>query len=339
MTMAVPEKPDLVCPAGNLPALKAAVDAGGDTVYLGFRNASNARNFEGLNFSREEAEAGIDYAHRRGSRVYVAVNTSPDPHNTDPWTSSIDMAGELGADAVILSDIALLDYAKEKQPGLRRHLSVQASAGNYEALNYYQRTFGIQRVVLPRILTLDAIRDICKKTSVEVEIFVSGGLCVMAEGRCWLSSYITGDSPNMNGVCSPAHAVQFEDKGGWLDVKLDGLLINRFEPGESAAYPTLCKGRFEAVGKQGHVMGDPFSLNALAMLPDIFAAGVKGLKIEGRQRSKHYVREVVSTWRAAVDACAEDPVGYTVRPEWMASMDATSEGGAHTAGAYVDEWR
>ena len=339
MTTAAQNKPELVCPAGNLPALKAAVDAGGDTVYLGFRNASNARNFEGLNFNREEAEEGIAYAHRHGSKVYVAVNTSPDPQDMGPWASSIDMAGELGADAIILSDMALLDYAREKQPKLRRHLSVQASAGNYEALNYYQRAFGIRRVVLPRILTLDAIREICEKTTVEVEIFVSGGLCVMAEGRCWLSSYITGDSPNMNGVCSPAHAVRFEDEGGRLDVKLDGVLINQFAPGEPAAYPTLCKGRFEAVGKQGHVMEDPFSLNALAMLPDIFTAGVKGLKIEGRQRSKHYVREVVSTWRAAVDACAENPAAYTVQPEWMASLDATSEGGAHTAGAYVDEWR
>lgn len=124
MTVAEP-KPELVCPAGNLPALKAAVDAGGDTVYLGFRNASNARNFEGLNFSREEAEEGIAYAHRNDSRVFVAVNTSPDPHDLMPWTSSIDMAAELAADAVILSDIALLEYARDKYPKLRRHLSVQ----------------------------------------------------------------------------------------------------------------------------------------------------------------------------------------------------------------------
>jgi putative protease len=90
-------KPELVCPAGNLPSLKAAVDAGGDTVYLGFRNDSNARNFEGLNFTREEAETGIAYAHQRGVRVFVAVNTSPDPRDISPWTSSIDMAGEPAA--------------------------------------------------------------------------------------------------------------------------------------------------------------------------------------------------------------------------------------------------
>jgi len=332
-------KPELVCPAGNLPALKAAVDAGGDTVYMGFRNASNARNFEGLNFNRDEAEAGIAYAHDHGARVFVAVNTSPGIYDASAWTSSIDMASELGADAIILSDMALLGYAKERHPRLRRHLSVQASACNHESLNFYAREFGIRRAVMPRVLTLDAIRDIGSRTSVEIEIFVSGGLCVMAEGRCWLSSYVTGDSPNMRGVCSPAHAVRFEEQEGTLEVKLDGVLVNRFAPDAPAAYPTLCKGRFEACGMEGHVMEDPYSLNALDMLPQIFDAGIAGLKIEGRQRGKHYVREVVATWRAAVDACAADPENYTARPEWMARLDATSEGGDHTAGAYVDEWR
>ena len=216
---------------------------------------------------------------------------------------------------------------------------MQASAGNYEALEFYAREFGIRRAVMPRVLTLDAICEICLNTSVEIEIFVSGGLCVMAEGRCWLSSYITGDSPNMTGVCSPAHAVRFEEQDGTLDVKLDGMLINQFAPGEAAAYPTLCKGRFEACGMQGYVMEDPASLNALEMLPEIFSAGVHGLKIEGRQRSKHYVHTVVSTWRAAVDTCAGDPHGYAVKIEWMANLDAMSEGGAHTTGAYEDAWR
>jgi len=181
-------KPELVCPAGNLPSLKAAVDADGDVVYLGFRNASNARNFEGLNFSAEEAREGIEYAHHRNARVYIAINTSPRPGQEQAWLSSVDLASELNADAVILSDMAMLDYARTKYPHLRRHLSVQASAGNLEALEFYRREFGIARAVLPRVLTLDDIRAIIERTSVEIEIFASGGRCVMAEGRCWLSS-------------------------------------------------------------------------------------------------------------------------------------------------------
>ncbi len=332
-------KPELVCPAGNLPSLKAAVDAGGDVVYLGFRNASNARNFEGLNFSAKEAREGIEYAHLRDARVYIAINTSPRPGQEDVWTSSVDLAAELDADAVILSDMALLDYAKRHYPSLRRHLSVQASACNYESLEFYRREFGIVRAVLPRVLTLDDIRTLIDRTSVEIEIFSSGGLCAMAEGRCWLSSYITGDSPNMQGVCSPAHSVRFEDRQGTLDVRLDGVLINRFEPDEAAGYPTLCKGCFEAAGKQGHVMEEAYSLNVLEMLPSIMHAGISALKIEGRQRTKHYVHEVVSVMRAAVDACAAAPHTYRTQTTWLERMNAVSEGGARTVGAYVDEWR
>jgi putative protease len=332
-------KPELVCPAGNLPSLKAAVDAGGDVVYLGFRNASNARNFEGLNFSATEAQEGIEYAHQNNARIYVAVNTSPRPGQEEAWTSSVDLAAELGADAVILADMALLDYAKRNYPSLRRHLSVQASACNYESLEFYRREFGIDRAVLPRVLTLDDIRILNERTSVEIEIFVSGGLCVMAEGRCWLSSFVTGDSPNMQGVCSPAHAVRFEEQQDTLDVRLDGVLINRFAPNEAAAYPTLCKGCFEAEGKQGHVMEEPYSLNVLEMLPAIMHAGISALKIEGRQRTKHYVKEVVSVMRAAVDACAADPQSYRTETTWVERMNAVSEGGARTVGAYADEWR
>lgn len=193
-------KPELVCPAGNLPSLRAAVDAGADVVYLGFRNASNARNFEGLNFTVEEARRGIEYAHDHDARVYIAVNTSPRPGDEREWHASVDAAAELGADAVILSDMALLDYAKARHPNLRRHLSVQAGAGNVESLEFYRREFGIARAVLPRVLTLEEIRSIAEGTEVEIEVFAFGGLCVMAEGRCWLSSYVTGDSPNMQGV-------------------------------------------------------------------------------------------------------------------------------------------
>jgi len=332
-------KPELVCPAGNLPSLKAAVDAGGDVVYLGFRNASNARNFEGLNFTPAEAREGIDYAHRHNVQVYIAINTSPRPGREEAWTSSVDLAAELNADAVIISDMALLDYAKRHYPLLRRHLSVQASACNDVSLEFYRREFGIARAVLPRVLTLDDIRSLTSRTAVEIEIFASGGLCVMAEGRCWLSSYVTGDSPNMQGVCSPARAVRFEEQQDTLDVRLDGVLINRFEPNEAAAYPTLCKGCFEAAGKRGHVMEEAYSLNVLEMLPAIMQSGISALKIEGRQRTKHYVREVVSVMRAAVDTCAAAPETYRARAAWMERMDAVSEGGARTAGAYADEWR
>ena len=119
---------ELVCPAGTPAARRAAVDAGADTVYLGFRDATNARNFPGLNFTREELSDGVTYAHARNAAVYVAVNTFPGAGEPGPWHAAIDDTATYGADAVIVADIGLLAYAAETHPDLRRHLSVQASA-------------------------------------------------------------------------------------------------------------------------------------------------------------------------------------------------------------------
>ena len=116
--------PELVCPAGSLPALKAAVDNGADTVYLGFRDDTNARNFAGLNFDRKAMEEGVAYAQARGKKVLMAINTFPQPGREARWQHAVDSAADLGVDAVILADIGLLDYATKRHPDLRRHLSV-----------------------------------------------------------------------------------------------------------------------------------------------------------------------------------------------------------------------
>ena len=122
-------------------------------------------------------------------------------------------------------------------------------------------------------------------------MFGFGSLCVMVEGRCALSSYVTGESPNMNGVCSPARHVRCEDQpDGSRQWRLNGVLIDRYEAGEAAGYPTLCKGRFNAGGHVYHAIEEPTSLNTLAILPDLMRAGVVALKVEGRQRSPAYVR-------------------------------------------------
>src|SRR5690242_6848767 len=116
---------ELICPAGTPGALRAAVEAGADAVYLGFRDETNARNFPGLNFSREEARDAVRLAHGRGVKVFVAINTYPRAGDQGPWRSAVDDSVRIGADAVVLADIGLLDYAARKHPGLRLHLSVQ----------------------------------------------------------------------------------------------------------------------------------------------------------------------------------------------------------------------
>src|SRR3989304_3028040 len=143
---------ELVCPAGSLPALKAAVDNGADSVYLGLRDNTNARNFTGLNFDVAALDQALAYAHGRGRKVLLAVNTYPQPDGWAKWTGAIDLAAGRGVDAVIVADIGLMEYATANHPRLRLHLSVQGSATTHEAINFYRRHFNVQRAGLPRVL-------------------------------------------------------------------------------------------------------------------------------------------------------------------------------------------
>jgi putative protease len=328
-----PPAVELVCPAGTPAALRAAVDAGADCVYLGFRDETNARNFPGLNFSRAELAEGLAYAHDHGAKVFVAINTFPRAGQPEIWHQAIDDVARLKGDAVIVADLGLCDYAARKHPDLRLHLSVQASASSAEAIRFYHQAFGIRRAVLPRVLTVPEIANLCVSVPVEMEVFIFGGLCVMAEGRCALSSYATGKSPNMNGACSPASHVRYIEKGDKVVSQLGGFTINSFGAGEPAGYPTLCKGRFESDGRLNYLFEEPTSLNTLSILPEMIAAGVRAFKIEGRQRGRAYVTNVVRAFRSAVDA-----IGRGETPPDLHLEDVT-EGGRQTAGAYERSWR
>jgi len=331
--------PELVCPAGSLPALKAAVDNGADTVYLGYKNDTNARNFAGLNFDDKSLREGIAYAQSRGRHVLMAINTFPQPGREADWRRAVDGAADLGVNAVILADVGLLDYASQRHPQLRLHLSVQGSATSYEAVNFAQREFGVQRAVLPRVLTLAQVEHVIKNTTVEIEVFGFGSLCVMNEGRCWLSSYATGESPNTVGACSPAKYVKWEKSPGEMTTRLNGVLIDRFGDDEAAGYPTLCKGRFDVNGETYYALEEPTSLNVLEILPEIARIGVSAIKVEGRQRSPAYVTQVTRTLRAALDALAKDSERYHVKPAWQAELAKVSEGSQATLGAYNRPWR
>jgi len=324
---------ELICPAGTPSSLRTAVDAGADAVYCGFRNETNARNFPGLNFSPEELREGIAYAHQRGAKVLVAINTFPRAGATALWHKAVDDAVAAGADALILCDIGLMAHAAKTYPQARLHVSVQAAAANADAIRFYVEQFGVKRVVLPRVLSVPEISAITRATACEIEVFVFGGLCVMAEGRCSLSSYGTGLSPNMNGVCSPASHVGYEEQGGMVLSRLGGFTINKFGKGEPTAYPTLCKGRFRTGPSTGYVFEDPVSLDAATLLPGLKDAGVTALKIEGRQRSRAYIEHVVRAFREALRALEE---GRSIPAGALQTM---SEGQSNTLGAYRKTWR
>ncbi|MBY4676093.1 ubiquinone anaerobic biosynthesis protein UbiU [Marinobacterium arenosum] len=330
---------ELVCPAGSFPALKAAVDNGAGAVYFGFRGATNARQFIGLNFDEAKAAKGIRYARDRGVRVLCAINTYPQPQGWAQWQRAVDMAADLGVDALIAADMGVLGYAAERHPSLALHLSVQGSATNYEALNYYQRQFGIKRAVLPRVLSLAQVEHVAKHSPVELEVFAFGSLCIMVEGRCYLSSYLTDESPNTCGACSPAKAVRWQETEQGLESRLNEVLIDRYGADEKAGYPTLCKGRFDVEGNLYHALEEPTSLNTLELIPQLRRIGIQAVKIEGRQRSPAYVAQVTRIWREALDAAARDPDNFQPQPAWNSSLSELSEGTTTTIGAYHRSWQ
>ncbi|MGZ8156963.1 MAG: ubiquinone anaerobic biosynthesis protein UbiU [Burkholderiales bacterium] len=330
---------ELVCPAGTLPALRAAVDERADWVYFGLRDATNARNFAGLNFSLHDAAAGIRYAHERGVKTLLAVNTYPQPTSGTRWRSAVDTAAELGVDALILADPGLMQYASRRYPSLDLHLSVQASATNYEAINLYHDYFGVKRAILPRVLSLAQVENVIRNTPVEIEVFGFGSLCVMVEGRCAMSAYVTGSSPNTAGACSPGHAVRWEQTRDGLESRLNGVLIDRYAENEKASYPTLCKARYDVSGQTYYAIEEPASLNALELLPSLVRMGVAAIKIEGRQRNASYVSKVTRIWREAIDRCARDGDTFAVGPQEAAALRQLSEGQQQTFGAYYRPWK
>ncbi|MDR2924864.1 MAG: U32 family peptidase [Azoarcus sp.] len=339
MTETASRKIELVCPAGGLPSLKAAVDNGADCVYFGFKDATNARNFTGLNFDLDQIREGIAYARQHGRKVLVALNTYPLKANQKSWTAAIDHAAELGVDAAIMADPALMAYAARVHPALRLHLSVQGSATSHEAINFYHERFGIQRAVLPRVLSLAQIEQLAANTQVEIEVFGFGGLCVMVEGRCALSAYATGQSPNCQGACSPDAFVRWEQTPRGMETRLNGILIDRYADGERASYPTLCKGRFAVRDETYYAIEEPASLNALEMLPALAGAGISAIKIEGRQRNPAYVGQVTKVWRAALDALARNAENFAAQDAWMTELNKVSEGQSYTLGAYYRPWK
>lgn len=330
---------ELLCPAGSLPALKTAIEHGADAVYVGLKNDTNARHFAGLNFSEEKLVKAADYAHQHAKHIHVAINTFAHPDGIKRWQNAVDIAANAGVDALIIADLAVLDYAASRYPHIQRHVSVQASATNEKAIAFYARQFEVSRVVLPRVLSMHQVKQLARTTCVPLEVFAFGSLCIMAEGRCYLSSYLTGESPNTVGACSPAKFVRWEESSTGRSARLNGVLIDHYTHDELAGYPTLCKGRYLVDQKKSHVLEEPTSLNTLALLPELMKANIVSVKIEGRQRSPAYVGQIAKIWREAIDQCQNNPEAYRMNPKWNESLTDLSEGHQTTLGAYHNAWQ
>lgn len=287
------KKPEVLAPAGTLEKLKTAIHYGADAVYIG-GNAYGLRSRAG-NFSFDEMEEGVQFARKHNAKVYVAANIVTHEEDAKGAGEFFKRVRDAGIDAVIVSDPALMQICVTDAPGLPIHLSTQASATNYETLNFWKEE-GLERVVLAREVSMDEIREIRQNTDVEIEAFIHGAMCISYSGRCTLSNHMSARDANRGG-CSQSCRWKYE----------------LFEMPEVNERISLLGGEEDEE--------EAFSMSAVDMsmirhIPDLVKNGVDSLKIEGRMKSIHYVSTVSNVYSSVVNAYCENPENFIFDETW-----------------------
>ena len=301
------KKPELLAPAGNMEKLKMALLYGADAVYLGGK-AFGLRAFGG-NFTNEELQEAVDFAHKLGKKIYVTVNIFP--HNSDIAKLPVYLTflNEIKVDAILVADLGVFTLAKEYAPDVELHISTQANNTNWAAVNAWGE-LGASRVVLAREMSLEEIKEIREKCSVELEMFVHGAMCISYSGRCLMSNYLTGRDANRGSCAQPCR---------W-----NYALVEEKRPGQY--FPVL-------EDERGTYIFNSKDMCLLPYLPDVIASGVDSLKIEGRMKSVHYAASVVKAYREAIDSYFAAPEQFEVKKEWVEELDKVSHR-AYTTGFY-----
>ena len=261
---------ELLAPAGNFEALKAAVEAGADAIYLAgekFGARAYAENFAG-----EQMLKAVEFAHLRGVAVHVTVNTIIADEELDEFAAYIKFLRRADVDALLVQDLGAASVAKQVAPEIPLHASTQMTIHNLEGVKALAE-LGFARAVLSRELTLDEIKKICRESPIETEIFIHGALCVCWSGQCLMSSLIGGRSGN-RGRCAQPCRLPYE----LVDASGKNLLSGA-----------------------GKYLLSPKDLNTLDLLPQLVETGVTSLKIEGRMKRPEYVATVVKVYRDALD--------------------------------------
>ena len=289
-------KTELLIPAGSLDVLKTAVIYGADAVYIGgeaFGLRAKARNF-----SIEEMQEGIAFAHERGVKVYVTANILA--HNGDlPGVEAyFKELKQAEPDALIISDPGVFDIARRVLPDTDIHISTQANNTNYGTYQFWHR-MGAKRVVSARELSLEEIRQIRANIpqDMEIESFIHGAMCISYSGRCLLSNFLTGRDANQ-GACT--HPCRWKYS-----------LVEETRPGE---YMPVYE------GERGTYIFNSKDLCMIEHIPDLIEAGIDSFKIEGRMKTALYVATVARTYRKAIDDYLEDPKLYEAHLDWYRSQ-------------------
>lgn len=294
------KKPELLAPAGDLEKLKMAIIYGADAVYLGgiqFGLRASAKNF-----TMDELIEGVNFAHKRGKRVYVTLNIIP--HNDD-LIGLEDYVRELEKaeiDAVIVSDPGVLSIVKSTSPSMEIHLSTQANTTNYQSARFWYNQ-GVKRIIVARELSLEEIKDIITNVpeDLDIEAFVHGAMCISYSGRCLLSNYMTGRDAN-RGECAQS-------------CRWNYYLMEEKRPGEYFPINEDERGTYVFNSKD---------LCMLNHIPELVKSDIKSLKIEGRMKSQYYVATVVRSYRMAIDKYFENPQNYRYNEDWLEEIKKAS---------------
>ena len=287
----MPKAAELLAPAGDHDCLRAAIANGADAVYFGLETGFNARA-RATNFTVDDLPAVMRLLHRHGLRGYVTLNTLVFTDELDGFAETVAAVAAAGVDAVLLQDVGAARLAREICPELPLHASTQMTLTSAETIRLAE-ALGIERVVLARELSLDEIRAIAGATTMPLEVFVHGALCVAYSGQCLTSESLGGRSAN-RGQCAQACRLP---------------------------YDVLCDGTKVELGDQKYLLS-PQDLAGFALVPELLAAGVASLKIEGRLKAPEYVAAITRRYREAIDtAVAGEPVVFS--PRQIEEMELT----------------
>lgn len=296
--------PELLAPAGNPEKLAVALRYGADAVYLG--GSSFGLRAHAGNFTLEGLRDAVKLVHRQGKRIYLTLNAFL--HNADlaPFADHLRALEGIPFDAFIVSDPAAILLCREIRPEIPIHLSTQANTTNHLAAEFWRRQ-GVTRINLARESTIQEIRETCRATPLEIEVFVHGAMCVSYSGRCLLSALLTGRDAN-RGECT--HPCRWKY-----------ALVEETRPGEF--FPI-------EENDQGSFIFNSKDLCLIDHLPLLIESGVSSLKIEGRMKGIHYLATVVRVYREALDRYAADPSRFETNPSWRGELSTISHRGYTT---------
>ncbi|WP_154837534.1 peptidase U32 family protein [Staphylococcus sp. Marseille-Q1834] len=290
------KKPELLAPAGNLEKLKIAVHYGADAVFLGGQEYGLRSNAD--NFTMAEIQEGVEFANQYGAKIYVTTNIIAHDENIDGLESYLMELEATGATGIIVADPLIIEACKRVAPRLEIHLSTQQSLSNYKAVEYWKEE-GLNRVVLARETGAMEMKEMKENVDIEIEAFIHGAMCIAYSGRCTLSNHMTARDSNRGGCCQSCR---------WdydlLSVDEDGELDLYYQDGDVVPFAM-----------------SPKDLKLIESIPQMMDIGIDSLKIEGRMKSIHYIATVVSVYRKVIDAYAEDPENFKIKPEWLIELD------------------